>query len=244
MCPRQRRPRTRGGVPRCLVRSGGVGASSPHPRGCSDRPERSRRGTDVVPAPAGVFPASRTWPAGSRSRPRTRGGVPPLPVFVSASGGSSPHPRGCSALPGIGLLGLEVVPAPAGVFRSLGSLRPSGSRRPRTRGGVPPMSVIYVPTAASSPHPRGCSRRGQDQARRVRVVPAPAGVFLEIGPHRPLPIGRPRTRGGVPVDAMLRDLADESSPHPRGCSVIHDLAVVVPTVVPAPAGVFPPPTPR
>ncbi len=159
---RPSRPRTRGGVPP----GPSVGAvrvpSSPHPRGVPCADDGTSKVSDVVPAPAGVFPARRPGSRRSASRPRTRGGVPQVPSGIRGNSMSSPHPRGvpgsassCTAVsrssphprgvpPLVG--GDErrghVVPAPAGVFPSSTTTRTRPASRPRTRGGVPAAGLL------------------------------------------------------------------------------------------------------
>ncbi len=156
---------------------------------------------------------------------------------------SSPHPRGCSH-PGAGTTGASlVVPAPAGVFRRAARTPRRSRRRPRTRGGVPSDLAASGYPLGSSPHPRGCSVGRDHGPDHLEVVPAPAGVFPGVTCDVNAGGRRPRTRGGVPGIIDLTIAKDRSSPHPRGCSL--QLCEVEPgkVVVPAPAGVFPGPSP-
>src|SRR5690349_13607937 len=90
----------------------------------------------------------------------------------------------------------------------------------------------------SSPPTRGCSVLGGGVAAAVAVLPADAGVFRP-STTRPAPRpSPPRRRGGVPVAAVIRLLADASSPPTRGCSVVRPHLWRGHGVLPADAGVF------
>jgi len=152
---------------------------------------------------------------------------------------SSPRTRGCSPLRA-GRGGREwVVPAHAGVFRALPRRRPSRSRRPRARGGVPSGTGASTGREVSSPRTRGCSHPRRAHGDGVDVVPAHAGVFRSTPTSRRPGWGRPRARGGVPRLSADASSGGRSSPRTRGCSGhpvrIGDLR----PVVPAHAGVFP-----
>ena len=154
----RRRPRTRGGLPRASPVAASSAESSPHPRGSSDYVALGVGLPEVVPAPAGVF-RRRGWRRCRwRRRPRTRGGLPLDRLAAEATATSSPHPRGSSSPPHRSRPDHGVVPAPAGVFRPASSLRQPTAGRPRTRGGLPPLSGEVVTVSRSSPHPRGSSQ--------------------------------------------------------------------------------------
>ena len=162
--PRQRRralsggrPRTRGGLPKNGARSPNEGRSSPHPRGSSQQVGRSPRPRRVVPAPAGVFRGRRPVGGVPRCRPRTRGGLPPLPAASPKGRASSPHPRGSSVRVAVGVHPEDVVPAPAGVFPGPRCVVARHPGRPRTRGGLPQTCGPGPSGGRSSPHPRGSS---------------------------------------------------------------------------------------
>ena len=197
------RPRTRGGLPSRSPRSCRCGRSSPHARGSSRIARVQPVTIALVPARAGVFPASRIAARCSLSRPRTRGGLPFPDPFKLQMQSSSPHARGSSGVRPDAASEQALVPARAGVFH-LPGLRswPTSSSSPHARGSSPP--GVPAPLGAELvPHARGSSERlrrvlGQQPlvpARagafrgllgrgRWRLVPARAGVF-HPGAHRP-----------------------------------------------------------
>ncbi len=234
-----RRPRTRGGVPVRWTVSTVADASSPHARGCSPGAERVGLLSGVVPARAGVFPATPSWCITPSRRPRTRGGVPRSREARHLAVESSPHARGCSALSAGRPTDWEVVPARAGVFRLRCCSPATPASRPRTRGGVPVERYRSELDRESSPHARGCSQDLRDAVEARDVVPARAGVFPTTGARVSPSRSRPRTRGGVPWARLVDAPRGGSSPHARGCSDHARRYGGVGLVVPARAGVFP-----
>ena len=153
---------------------------------------------------------------------------------------SSPHTRGSSVNDLWRDVDAAVVPAHAGVFLRQGCATERLSRRPRTRGGLPPPWIEWLMGFPSSPHTRGSSRSRRSASALFPVVPAHAGVFRRNRRHRVGCGRRPRTRGGLPVIEPLQDRGLLSSPHTRGSSRAHRVALACLAVVPAHAGVFPP----
>ena len=191
-------------------------------------------------------------------RPRARGGVPRAGQTRANRALSSPRTRGCSPNPFRSLLIVSVVPAHAGVFRST-TRSPTRTRsRPRARGGVPRRYSTKAVHFRSSPRTRGCSRTRSPRwnaesvvpahagvfpptprgVARSTVVPAHAGVFRRAGRRRRGRTGRPRARGGVPLDESGCLAGAGSSPRTRGCSCSLVRPVHISPVVPAHAGVF------
>ena len=93
---RHRAPRTRGAVPLRNAFWIAGKSCSPHPRGCSLLRHHQRPDGLVLPAPAGLFPASCFAALVSSRAPRTRGAVP-----VTEREREYRH---------------QVLPAPAGLF--------------------------------------------------------------------------------------------------------------------------------
>ncbi len=115
----------------------------------------------------------------------------------------------------------------------------SGS--PRTSGGASVLtSGAHVPSP-KSPHQRGCVARGDGQVAVGEEVPAPAGVRPAWCCARRWASRSPRTSGGA-SDMLIREaVADQKSPHQRGCVPVRVGHVGDPVEVPAPAGVRPAP---
>ena len=72
----RRRPRARGGVPRCRGGAGNALRSSPRTRGCWGLVDLRAGRRQVVPAHAGVFRSPAADRRYRKGRPRARGGVP------------------------------------------------------------------------------------------------------------------------------------------------------------------------
>ncbi len=114
--PRAAAPRTRGAVPCSAGRVDAGEDCSPHARGCSQQLPCVPPVPALLPARAGLFPATSSRPRTARSAPRTRGAVPQLCELVQAVTGCSPHARGCSQQAADGGLRPALLPARAGLF--------------------------------------------------------------------------------------------------------------------------------
>ncbi len=215
---RDRRPRTRGDVPKAGLQRYGRYLSAPHARGCSDdgagRPALPR----VGPARAGMFRTPSDPDTKERRRPRTRGDVPSWMSVRWVGPLSAPHARGCSRGLRDRRRDRRVGPARAGMFPGAPVRARHRGGRPRTRGDVPRAGWWCRPCRRSAPHARGCSHLRGGGRRGRRVGSARAGMFP---PRTPAAGGfwrRPRTRGDVPEAQLAYEQAVQSAPHARGCS--------------------------
>ncbi len=252
-------PRRRGGVPSVIVGPRDADGCSPPTRGCSVRVlldadpvgvlpadagvfqatgghRRQRR--PVLPADAGVFRRRRLHPVPRDRAPRRRGGVPRATPSLRLAQLCSPPTRGCSATRRSAMHSPDVLPADAGVFRSVpcGCVPRPGA--PRRRGGVPEVPRSLTLSWECSPPTRGCSGGAREHRALARVLPADAGVFRS---RRGKTAGRnsaPRRRGGVPGKDVVRGLLNGCSPPTRGCSAGAEHEGGEGAVLPADAGVF------
>ena len=131
---------------------------------------------------------------------------------------SSPPTRGCSVPHRHHWCGPAVLPADAGVFRSVAAARGFFPGPPRRRGGVPSQNPGLARARGSSPPTRGCSGLRGD-------VLEPSN-------------GPPRRRGGVPGTWFAGAALAASSPPTRGCSDPRCRPRRHPAVLPADAGVL------
>ncbi len=200
-----RRPRASGGHPceRSFSRWGM--RSSPRERG-SSQPARSRNGWGwVVPARAGVIRRCAPAALSRSSRPRASGGHPLEDRCARPYRPSSPRERGSSATRDAIAVPEGVVPARAGVIRTVPRWpRPSGSR-PRASGGHPDEATRVIDTLESSPRERGSSGVDEPGVAEHVVVPARAGVIRTGSTNTRHGRSRPRASGGHPED-FLRTL--------------------------------------
>ncbi|KPI05037.1 hypothetical protein OK006_6796 [Actinobacteria bacterium OK006] len=174
-------PRARGDVPVSGSARQGRTRCSPRPRGCSRLRVGTRAEDVLLPAPAGMFPASSVRWSGGVSAPRARGDVPMSPSMPPVITFCSPRPRGCSR--GVCLRGAgdALLPAPAGMFPSPCRQVSSTPAAPRARGDVPEETASEVLLWYCSPRPRGCSRHQLRRDRVALLLPAPAGMFPRPG---------------------------------------------------------------
>ncbi len=233
------RPRTRGGHPIVMAPQTKNVASSPHTRGSSVLHGSRVELGDVVPAHAGVIRSRCGLRCSAGRRPRTRGGHPASRSSAATSTASSPHTRGSSARGGRVPYQAPVVPAHAGVIPTPTGAHPHTPSRPRTRGGHPSSWSARCRGGPSSPHTRGSSPCSRPPPSCPAVVPAHAGVIRRRSPSGTTGSGRPRTRGGHPVDDHRLVGRVRSSPHTRGSSSGAGRLGPPVCVVPAHAGVIP-----
>ncbi len=151
---------------------------------------------------------------------------------------SSPRTRGLSVTLVTVSRVPPVVPAHAGVIRAPGPRPSRRTRRPRARGGYPQGRSRRIPIIGSSPRTRGLSADPPARQRRVRVVPAHAGVIRSRPRSSRPPTSRPRARGGYPRGPNPDVTCPESSPRTRGLSGRRDPGRPGRRVVPAHAGVI------
>ena len=237
--PTPGRPRAGGGGPPARPARRSCAASSPRWRGWSRLPEGPGSDEPVVPALAGVVPASPGRRPRGRGRPRAGGGGPSTTVPAAAFAGSSPRWRGWSPEHRRQHRAEHVVPALAGVVRRPAPQPRPAPCRPRAGGGGPWVRTVSDDCPGSSPRWRGWSGVEVTQPQHVRVVPALAGVVPGAPARRPQPPSRPRAGGGGPSSASPAADHSASSPRWRGWSRSvagwrHGRAVV-----PALAGVVP-----
>ncbi len=131
---------------------------------------------------------------------------------------SSPRTRGCSVHMCTCTVVVGVLPAHAGLFRSVAGCPIVIPCPPRARGAVPTAVGADRRVARSSPRTRGCSQQAGVGVPQGVVLPAHAGLFptrVVRDLHRQRP---PRARGAVPLRTCAATTAGPSSPRTRGCS--------------------------
>ncbi|SEM21231.1 hypothetical protein SAMN05414137_120182 [Streptacidiphilus jiangxiensis] len=159
-------PRARGDGPRQAYENGFRLTCSPRPRGWSRRPGRRGGAVTLLPAPAGMVPATWASTRAAATAPRARGNGPAGESPGALQVGCSPRPRGWSPLVTAQHRDVLLLPAPAGMVSST-ARRPNA--RPtalRARGDGPPSDQHPNPGDDCSPRPGGWSRpRGRSRVR-------------------------------------------------------------------------------
>ncbi len=217
---------------------------SPRPRGWSRHTAEEVRERQVLPAPAGMVPWARPSSGRSRSAPRARGDGPLITSRGREATQCSPRPRGWSQGVEQRRDEADVLPAPAGMVPGPAGPRPEVGSAPRARGDGPATSSTAPMLSRCSPRPRGWSRAVTPITANDVVLPAPAGMVPREEPVMAFRFRAPRARGdGPPVISPMRT-ASWCSPRPRGWSRQRPPVPRPGGVLPAPAGMVPPRTPR
>ncbi|RLV78574.1 putative secreted protein [Streptomyces rapamycinicus NRRL 5491] len=234
-------PRTRGGGPTTVMEIKAKCRCSPHPRGWSPLPGRGQDDELLLPAPAGMVPKIASRPRSSSAAPRTREDGPCPTTNRARTGSCSPHPRGWSLRNPRGVQDRLLLPAPAGMVPAADQPPHAASAAPRTRGDGPGKVVIHNGEPVCSPHPRGWSLGHERFALGIFLLPAPAGMVPRRPLHHAGRIPAPRTRGDGPTWTWGGPRRFACSPHPRGSSQQALHVTMTQPLLPAPAGMVPPP---
>ncbi len=212
--------------------------SSPRERGSSFQAAQPGLHGAVVPARAGVIRSRRDSRPPTARRPRASGGHPRHDYSSTMDARSSPRERGSSQPLLRDQRCHSVVPARAGVIPGR-VLRPRVAHgRPRASGGHPSQEWVVGAVIESSPRERGSSPTTTADDVLRHVVPARAGVILQVGRRVGLVLGRPRASGGHPEEIIELAGAIRSSPRERGSSGHRGQGRGRRQVVPARAGVI------
>ena len=118
------------------------------------------------------------WRNFSPCFPRIRGDVPVWGQNLKVQLEFSPHTRGCSGSPYLGLTSTLVFPAYAGMFRIISPSVVHRHSFPRIRGDVPRWFFIGRNLTVFSPHTRGCSASHHQALGLVVVFPHTRGCSL------------------------------------------------------------------
>ncbi len=191
---------------------------SPHTRGWPRLVSTGARVGGLLPAHAGMAPASQSPAISQPAAPRTRGDGPQTALRKWLLRFCSPHTRGWprTALPrgrGAGLLpahagmaprvgcrwgGRRAAPPHAGMAPARLVQQRTPRPAPRTRGDGPGTVRKTAGPGACSPHTRGWPRRTLGGTHDRGLLPAHAGMAPFRGPGRGRPGPAPRTRGDGP----------------------------------------------
>ena len=133
----------------------------------------------------------------------------------------------------------HVLPAYAGMFlvRNFGILNADGS--PRVCGDVSGNLEGDKNVTWFSPRMRGCFQDRRRSEQRFHVLPAYAGMFLELSCFFSFGICSPRVCGDVSLTGAHEDTAAVFSPRMRGCFWRNRAGFFGQPVLPAYAGMFP-----
>ena len=171
--------------------------------------------------------------------PRTRGDGPPAKVTATAGAPASPHTRGWTREDAGPRREAAGFPAHAGMDPRRASGSTGAGGLPRTRGDGPSIATMRMPRCTASPHTRGWTLRCSPRGPLGRGFPAHAGMDPRARPAAVTGARLPRTRGDGPRLPGRRDHRREASPHTRGWTRHHLVAVHVHLGFPAHAGMDP-----
>ncbi len=214
---------------------------SPRTRGWSqDPPEPSQRAL-VLPAHAGMVPATRSQTAKTPRAPRARGDGPYGLESLAPKILCSPRTRGWSHFQAGGDAVGEVLPAHAGMVPSARCWRSRGRCAPRARGDGPRRSCGWVLQHPCSPRTRGWSLVPGAAVQLAAVLPAHAGMVPGGRLDLPAPCSAPRARGDGPLQGQDVRPTLMCSPRTRGWSREPPCYGEDGSVLPAHAGMVPAP---
>ncbi len=232
----------RAGVVPCSVPDGTPSRGGP--RACGGGPSRRRASTTRAvwsPRVRG-WSRARAYPASARKRgPRACGGGPGDWAPPCQSQLWSPRVRGWSHVSGHEVVLALVVPARAGVVPGPGAPRVAGPCAPRACGGGPDYWCKGLSFGPCSPRVRGWSPHPAAGPANRPVFPARAGVVPGRSRSRSRTRRAPRAGGGGPVAASRSSAVARCSPRVLGWSPHFERWRSQVVVLPACAGVAPPP---
>ncbi len=229
-------PRPRGDRPDLVCWCPLSAPSSPPARGSSEVRDELDVHADVLPARAGIFRKPCASCASPDSPPRSRGDRP-LPLFNPRCSATSSRPRGDRPLGRPRTPGLDVssppargssatgvrsavrpcvLPARAGIVPLTGVRLRSATCPPRPRGDRPDDASPTLAFLEASPPARGSSVRHRDRRGRAPVLPARAGILLEVPQSTGDVLRPPRPRGDRPHVGRVGARSHPSSPAGAG----------------------------
>ena len=156
----------------------------------------------------------------------------------------SPRPRGWSRPGRPAARRAHLLPAPAGMVPGTTSRTPPARSAPRARGDGPPSAVDFAEPDTCSPRPRGWSPRHHQAPALLGLLPAPAGMVPPRTGRTRTTAAAPRARGDGPSNLPGIGSLSVCSPRPRGWSPVGQFAHRPGRLLPAPAGMVPPPRRR
>ena len=190
---------------------------SPRMRGCFSVVSPGFFCSPVLPAYAGMFPASVGKLSPTPSSPRVCGDVSLIFRATLRRPRFSPRMRGCFRSSIRPKNALKVLPAYAGMFlysRRWG-IHSKGS--PRVCGDVSPAPHFLALAAPFSPRMRGCFRHKMSKKSSRKVLPAYAGMFPAAWLEHARAPRSPRVCGDVSQSRIVFPPLFRFSPRMRGC---------------------------
>ncbi len=247
MAPRGPRSRR---CPRCAPRASGDGPShprqhhrrtrcSPRERGWPPIRAQRRHRRPVLPARAGMAPSERPGLRPSSRAPRASGDGPVDALAALRKMRCSPRERGWPPGPVRPPARPRVLPARAGMAPLPRRVRQLPFRAPRASGDGPRSRSASTTSAMCSPRERGWPLLVDPGVLLDLVLPARAGMALNL-PSSTLGRTRaPRASGDGPATGRIVPMHSRCSPRERGWPVRERRDDAVQGVLPARAGMAP-----
>ena len=211
-------PRARGDGPSIQDYHMDVRGCSPRTRGWSPAPRDGRQPAGLLPAHAGMVPASTNRAYMLIAAPRARGDGPTTASSTMIRSDCSPRTRGWSHRPVSGGRCSSLLPAHAGMVPPRPSSTPGATAAPRARGDGPRFTVAGQRFSACSPRTRGWSRLSPPPVRVGGLLPAHAGMVPLHDLVRQTVSPAPRARGDGPRQQTGATPGMGCSPRTRGWS--------------------------
>ena len=191
--------------------------SPPRARGSTRFRQVQIENLPVSPACAGIYPPPSPGRCSLAGLPRVRGDLPNVVEDVLAQlDESPPRARGSTSGSGVGIGGVTVSPACAGIYPGALKMERRVGRLPRVRGDLPVSGHLSEPPLPSPPRARGSTADRDHHPVVPSVSPACAGIYPSGSGASSADIGLPRVRGDLPLATTISTVAAESPPRARG----------------------------
>ena len=147
-------------------------------RGSRKRCWRERSYCGIIPAHAGLTFAAYPLLLVERDHPRACGAHSILPIVMSVSAGSSPRMRGSQRSAEQSADSRRIIPAHAGLTRTLLRKKFQPWDHPRACGAHLVAALDFDVLAGSSPRMRGSLSQTANEIKTTGIIPAHAGLTI------------------------------------------------------------------
>ena len=193
-------------------------------------------GGGIIPAHAGLTMHHRVYATSTRDHPRACGAHTAKWRFAEGKRGSSPRMRGSLRFRNIIPAFQGIIPAHAGLTRSLYHRQKTYRDHPRACGAHAYSSTSPDSCGGSSPRMRGSPSRAVLLVRCLGIIPAHAGLTRKVTDPDGKVRDHPRACGAHGASLYFEPEHGGSSPRMRGSHGSQRSISELPGIIPAHAG--------